>query len=311
MDSILVVNHKEKQCGIHQYGVNIWNALFKSRKHAYIYCECSGDLQLQGYIKSIRPSAIIYNHYPATMPWLTPTVTRRYTVPQLGIMHEVTQESADNATNELFDYHLCPDPTLIENNPICRKTKRLIPPYINHKPYPAIPTIGSFGFGFSDKGFERLVTYVQDNLDDAAINLLMPDNHIVGKRIELNPKLTAKRCRELVRKPRITLNINHGFLSHVELLDFLAGNTINCFLYDVEKHKGISSTVEQALAVHRPIALTRCGMFRHMFSAPVFIEDLPLWEIVNQGIEPLKPFYREWSEQAFINDYDRIIGSIL
>lgn len=308
---LLIVSHRENQCGIYQYGVNIYEALKKSSKYLFDYIECSSKEDLSKAIAKTNPDVIIYNYYPATMPWLTSIVTRQYSIPQLGIMHEVTQEKADKATRELFDCHLCPDPTLIENNPIIIKTKRLMPPYTNTKRLPDIITIGSFGFGFHDKGFERIIETVQSEFDQARIILHLPFNDIVDKKGG-HALGTAERCKRLVTKPGIELTISHDFISKQKLLDFLASNTLNAFFYETQKYHGISSTIEHALAVQRPMAINKCGMFRHVLSATpsICIEDSSLREIINNDILPLVPFYNEWSEAAFIKDYEYIFDRL-
>lgn len=312
-NTILVVSHKQKSCGIYQYGVNITRALQKSVRYSFVYVECSNEQELEQHITQNNPSAIIYNYYPATMPWLNSQITRKYKVVQLGIMHEVTQEEADKATQEMFDYHLCPDPTLVENNPYVFKTRRLIIPYINSTYLPDTITIGSFGFGFSDKGFEKLIETVQKEFGKARVILHIPFNDIVDPKGKLHALDTAKRCRSLVKKSNIELIINHDFLELHQLLDFLASNTLNAFFYEHQKHRGISSCIEHALAVQRPIAITKCGMFRHVWNASpsIFIDDCSLTEIINNGIAPLVPFYNEWSEDNFILDYERILDKIL
>jgi hypothetical protein len=320
MKKILIVNHKEKHCGIHQYGEDIYTALKKSQEFEFRYTECSSAQEFRrSFFRAPVPDAVIYNYYPATMPWLTWDITRDYGINYLhakhiGIMHEVTQESVDKETRALFDYWLCPDPVLVENNPCCLKTKRLIPPYVNTQPVPKVPTIGSFGFGFADKGFENIVAEVQEEFEEAVIRFLMPQNDIVKLNFfnpEHNPVKTAQKCRELIVEPGIKLEISHTFLDKTGVLDFLAGNTINCFFYDPSKNKGISSVVDYALAVKRPIALTKSGMFRHMFGADIFIEDHPMEELIRNGITPLEPYFKEWSEKAFIGDYERILRRVL
>jgi len=228
-------------------------------------------------------------------------------------MHEVTQEEADKATQEMFDYHLCPDPTLVENNPFVFKTRRLIPPYINSQNIPEIVTVGSFGFGFGDKGFERLVETVQQEFDNARIVLNLPFNDIVDKEGKSYALATSERCMSMLSKPGIELVIKHDFLSKQQLLDFLAANTLNAFFYDPHKQLGISSTIEHALAVKRPLAITKCGMFRHVSSASpsICIEDSSLRQIIDNGISPLLPFYSEWSELSFISDCERILDTVL
>lgn len=313
LTKVIIISHKEKQCGIYQYGINIAEALKKSDHFNFIYAECSNKNELDYIISYHNPAVIIYNYYPITMPWLTKEITRQYPLPQLGIMHEVTQKDADNADQEMFDYHLCPDPTLKINNSIIFKTKRLIPPYINSKKLPDIVSIGSFGFGFDDKGFEHIVTSVQDEFDEAIINFLIPFNDIMDKYSKKCALLTAKKCKKLIKKPGIKLNISHKFLTKKQVLDFLANNTINAFFYESEKNRGISSTIDYALAVQRPIAITKCGMFRHILSAKpsINIEDSSLKDIISNDIVPLVRFYNEWSEAAFIMDYERLINQVI
>ena len=310
--TILIVSHKQKQCGIYQYGVNITEALQKSSCYSFAYAECSNYAELKNAVSQTNPAAIIYNYYLATMPWLRKEITKQFQIPQLGIMHEVTQEEADKATPELFDYHLCPDPTLVKNNPIVFKTKRLISPYINATNMPDVVTIGSFGFGFSDKGFERLVSRVQQEFERAKIVLHLPFNNVVEQQGQF-AKATAENCRKLISKPGIQLVINHEFLSKEQLLNFLASNTLNAFFYDSHKDRGISSVIEHALAVQRPLAINKCGMYRHVFSAnpSICIEDTSLTQIINNGIAPLVPFYNEWSEASFILDYEQILDKVL
>ena len=148
MDKILFVSHKNHQCGVYQFGYNIAKALEKSNIFSFVYAECSGVKEFNSIVTKIGPSAIIYNYYPSTMPWLAKKVIRKINVPHIAIFHEVTQENADAADNFLFDYHIAPDPSLLLNNPIVFKTGRLVPDTTNHYPLPKVPTIGSFGFDF-------------------------------------------------------------------------------------------------------------------------------------------------------------------
>jgi SAM-dependent methyltransferase len=312
-NTILIVNHREEHCGIHQYGVNISEALQKSSRYAFAYAECSSAEELHQAVLRTNPSAIIYNYHSPTMPWLSSETTRRYKVPQLGMMHEVTQEEADKATQELFSYHLCPDPTLIENQPYVFKTRRLIPPYLNYKFVPEVVTIGTFGFGSGDKGFERVIHTVQHEFDEARIVMNIPFNDFVPKNIQEDVIERVEFSRQRLVKPGIEVVVTHDFLSRRQLLDFLASNTLNAFFYNPGKDLGISSTIEHALAVQRPIAITKCEMFRHVtsISPSICIEDASLKQIIENGVAPLVPFYNEWSEPNFILDYERILDRVL
>ena len=312
-DTILIVNHKKTQCGIYQYGNDIAGALQKSKVYDFVYAECSSQSELNAAIKICNPKVIIYNYYPFTMPWLNRDITKSYRIPQFTVMHEVTQEEADKATQEMFDGFLCPDPTLKENNRYVHKTARLIPQYYNYQNLPDIITIGSFGFGFCDKGFERLIDIAQKEFDRVRIRIHMPFNSLADDKGTVHALNTAQRCRKTLTNKNVELQINHDYLSKEELFSFLASNTINAFFYDTNKNKGVSSVIDSALAVRRPIAITKSGMFRHVLNATpsICIEDSNFRTIINNGIAPLVPFYNDWSEAGFIKRYEEILGEIL
>jgi len=300
--TVLIVNHAKSQCGIHQYGLNIYAALASSNRYAIAYAECDSRADLSSAMLAFNPSVVLYNYFPVTMPWLDRAAIQGWRAVKLGMMHEVTQQDADAATDELFDLHLCPDPTLVERNALCAKIPRIIPRYSGNARPPTRTKIGSFGFGIHDKGFVRLVETVQREFDEADVEIRMPFNDVVdvaGKTFALE---TSRRCRAAVKKPGIHLSISHDFVTKEELLDFLAGNTLNAFFYDVAKHRGISSTIEHALAVDRPLAITRCGMFRHVTSVTpsICIEDSTLRQIVSNGTAPLASLREEWTEARFL-----------
>jgi SAM-dependent methyltransferase len=216
------------------------------------------------------------------------------------------------ATDEFFAFHIAPDPTLLLRNPIVFKTGRLIPRYRNLHPIPPLPTIGSFGFATSGKGFERLITEVQQAFDRAVIRLSIPPSaffDLDGSR----GRDIAEHCRSLVVKPGIRLEVHHEFLSDEQLLDFLAQNSLNAFFYEHKSGRGISSVIDYALAVERPIAVTKSSMFRHISGSrpPITIEDSTLSEIMSHGFGTLARFYEEWTPENLVWDYERIVGAVL
>lgn len=348
---VLFVTHKQKVCGVHEFGISVAQAIKKSAKYAVTYAECSNPEELSAFVAQERPRAIIFNYYESTLPWLEKELLKKLNIPSLGIMHEVTQSAADSADTSLFDYHIAPDPTLVTNNPIVFKTGRLIPKYTNHFSPPRVTTIGSFGFASAGKGFERLIIAVQEEFDDAIIRLHVP----AGDFMNADVRQVVKRCEKLIVKDGIKLVATHEFLERSQLFDFLAQNTLNAFFYERLDGRGISSTIEMALAVRRPIAITRSSMFRHVLSThpspddpPIYIEGskpemlwwqeftlrwkrrqylvhsadkfpaqwllkppLTLKQIIDNGIAPLERFYNEWTEPNLIRDYERILDRVL
>jgi len=309
---ILILSHKQQQCGVYQFGWKIAEALKKSARYNFVYAECSSPEEYLSIVGRIAPAAIIYNYYPSTMPWLKKKLMQHLKIPHIGILHEVSQQAADSADSSFFQYHIAPDPTLLLKNPVVFKTGRLVPRYDNAYPLPAVPTIGSFGFGTKGKGFEHLITSVQKEYDEVHIRLHIPFAAF-GDSAGIEARTIADKCKLLIVKPGIKLSITHDFLSNEQLLDFLAQNTLNAFFYEENKGRGISSVIDLSLAAQRPIAISRSNMFRHLLSATpsICVDNSSLHQIVQNGFKPLMPYYKEWCEENLIWDYERIIENIL
>ena len=74
--TVLFVSHPKKQCGVFEFGQNIYQAIEGSEKYNIVWIECSALEQLHQAIQQHQPGAIIYNYHPATMPWLCTKVTK-------------------------------------------------------------------------------------------------------------------------------------------------------------------------------------------------------------------------------------------
>ena len=60
-EKILFVSHKNNQCGVYQYGINIINTIQKSKRYSFIYKECSNRKELLDIVNQLQPKSIIYN----------------------------------------------------------------------------------------------------------------------------------------------------------------------------------------------------------------------------------------------------------
>lgn len=312
MTTVLFVNHKKSQCGVYEFGRNIGDALKKSALD-FAYFECGTAEELKVAVSRATPDLVIYNYNPATLSWLNIGVTKKIKCPQISVIHEVTQSVADKADNRLFHFHIAHDPTLLLKNPLVFKAGRLIPSYENKFTEPEIPVIGSFGFA-GKKGQRRLVELVQKEFDEAVIRINIPYatfGDIGGEQT----RAIADECRAALTKPKIQLQITHDFFEQSELLDFIAKNTVNLFLYEPmdDDHRGISGVVDLALAVKRPLGITNQKMFRHIVGAhpSICVEKNSIKEIIKNGTRPLEPFYKEWSAENLCWDYERIISDVL
>ncbi|HTX19408.1 MAG TPA: hypothetical protein VMG34_12205 [Bacteroidota bacterium] len=332
--TVLFVSHKKAQCGVYEFGKSITDVLESSTLYRFKRVECSSVKELEEAVGEANPAAIIYNYYEAVMPWVMTRYGLRLChnhiaglrIPQIGIIHEITQHVANTATgyrkrlivggpnpgNQLFDFYIAPDPTLLLLNPLVYKTGRLIPSYRNDAPVPPIPVIGSFGFGTPKKGFERIVELVQDEFDEARIRFNIPSADF-GDKEGVQGRAIAERCQKLVRKPGVKLVVTHDFLDQRGILDFLAGNTINVFLYEDKGGRGLSSALDLAMAVKRPIAVSDAVMFRHLFDADpsVCVTNNSLRSIIRNGFTPLQKHYEEWTAENLRWEYERIVTSCL
>jgi len=317
---ILFVSHPQKQCGVHEFGKAVSDTLQSSTQYDFIYTECGSMKELQDAIHTHEPAAILYNYHISTLPWLTEKIihtkyrplNRHLDLPQVGIMHEVTQEKADAADDSLFDYHIAADPTLLLKNPLVFKTGRLVPPYNNPFAAPATPTIGSFGFATPNKGFEEIVKAVQHEFEEAIIRFNIPSADFGDKDGNNAAKLVAV-CKSIITKPGISLVATHDFLDKQGVLDFLARNTINVFLYQDTNNRGISSTTDYGLAVDRPMAVSDSIMFRHLHAVTpsVVYGKTTLKNIIANGTLGIAALKKEWDAPNLVWDYERIVTAVL
>lgn len=341
MTSILFITHADKQCGIYQYGLRFFRALEKIPLFNSHYAECKSAQDFLSAVELFKPDIIIYNYYPTTLPFLTPKLFRSLKkCIHIAVMHEMDQKLADAVSGSEFHYYLYGDPTL-KTTPFVFRMGRLLPSYKSSKEACSDKRIriGSYGFGFPSKGFPRLIKQVQREFDTALIRLHIPRNPIVDPKDKLRTAV-INRCKKMVQKSEFSLEISEDFLSEEALLNFLASNDLNVFLYKDRKKRcsGIASAPDFALAVDKPIAISHCPMFRHLvslspsivipISAPTrllrsFINHpwmkrlqkrefnySSLQAVIEQGTTHLKHLQREWGEEEFIANLQRSLSEI-
>ena len=336
LETILFVTHTKKQCGVYQFGSDIFDVLVNSTRYNFVKLECNYLSQLVDEVSKIKPLGIIYNYHPSVMPWLCTKISKGIyknniagiSCIQVGIIHEITQQVADEATvyrnrfilggskkklNSLFDFYVGADPTLLLKNPYVFKTGRLVHTFFNENSaeHFSVPIIGSFGFATPNKGFERLVLKVQEEFDEAIIRINMPSADF-GDEDGSKARQIAKNCENLITKKGIILQVTHDFFDDKKLVEFLSANTINAFFYTDKTGRGISSAVDKAIAAKKPIVVTNCPMFRHILSTKpsVCVDDLSIKQIMQNGFSPLQPFVQEWNNENLIWEYERILNTI-
>jgi len=305
---VLIVNHSQQSCGVWQFGKRFHDLASRSTKIRYLYREMHDLSTLINTINELQPDLVIYNWYPVTMGWLPESfILNTKQVKHLFNWH-------DGHVRQNYDGYIFfgageKDP---DAQRIYEEKSFIIPrPLFDYKAAHEkneIPHIGSFGLSGWHKGFPDLVTMVNNTFDEAVLNIHMPFAAFGDKQGVEGKKIVAM-CRELNTNPNIQLNLTHHLLSNRELLDFLAKNDINAFLYQANS-EGLSSVTDYALSVKKPIAITNSMMFRHIVSDEVVVRnDNSLIDILNRGTKPLEKFYKMWSTDRFVEELDNVVES--
>lgn len=337
---VLFVSHKKSQCGIYEFGRNIYQAIKNSNTFDFRYVEAGSLEELKEAIRLNHPVAIIYNFFSGTMPWALTKLpstgkkhekiqylNRLYDIPviQIGIIHSIEQFVADEAVkrqrfvsgnvhNKMFDYYITPDPTLVLKNPLVYKTGRPLFKYTNPYTLPEIPVFGSATLATGGKGFAKFIGKVQQEYDKAKIRINIPKADFDEAGIMSRYK---REFSQMALKPGIELEITNHYFSTEGLLDFLAQNTANFYLYDKEGTRedplGISSALDNAMSVKRPVIISHSSMFRHVLNELPYldIDKSSIRSIVEKGFAPLEDLYREWQPECMCWEYERILKDIL
>lgn len=299
---VLFVNSSEPNCGVHQFGLNLWRILDGSKRMAFGYCAPRSEAELLAAIDNFQADMVLFNFYPCTFPWLTLdtlNAVRARGAKLVTIFHETRVTG--------FDVFIYPDPTFAGNYrqlnqwfPMGRPLPKAREVSAIHR---EIPLISTSGFGFAWKGHERLTRMVVEQFARATLRLHLPFAKY-GDADGAQARATAQRCREIVAGTEIKLQVDHDFMEPEAFVDWLAESDLNAYLYDeADPSRGIASTTDHALAARRPLALTRTRMFRHLHHIEgIFVEERTLPEILAAGTAALQPAYEAFSEEQVLRD---------
>lgn len=306
--SFLFLNHCVQNCGVYQYGKRLNEILQKEKDITYIYKEISTYDEYHNVITEYNNvCAVIYNYHPSTMWWLNyMNIQRR--VKNIGIPHECSEY--------LFDIICDLDPTTLTTanrftlpRPIYENVDEIIlepttnaniESFIYSYTDTNIPIFGSFGFGFDNKGFDKIVKIVNEQYDVAIIKFVIPIAHFDPDPYTIHKM--RESCINSNQKPGIVLMICHEFFSDADLLKFLKSNTMNIFMYDELHGRGISSTIDYALSVKQPIGISNSYMFRHIYSHDICLYKNPITYCMKNS-----KYYIEKYTQLYSNENIRCV----
>lgn len=303
MKKVLILNHYQKACGVQQFGRRVWDLVKDSNKVNYSYREVEDVKTFYKYATEVAPDIILFNWHRGTMPWLTEEIVLSLGSKSYFIFH-------DEVTRINYDKYLFFGDYDFNGGEKFGNKKVLLPrpllKYTGDYPKNSVPTIGCFGFGFWNKGYHKLTKLVNDTFRKSVLNLHMPYSYF-GDPLKTQTKEVEKECRKLATNPGMKLNITHDLLDDDGVLKFLAGNDLNAFLYD-NNGEGISSVIDYALSVKRPIAISDSKMFRHIYNMDIFVEKTPIEFILKNGTEPLEKYYSMWNPDKFQVEMDKVFN---
>ena len=312
MIKVLFISRKADNCGVNDYGKRVNSILQTSTLLDVHFAEIETATEYVEWYNKIIPDVILYNYYPTILQFITDDfIAPIRHIPHVTVYHEVGFAFSPNGIIDI-------NSTKLENpdNNFFVSPRPLFNYSIEDNLIPnPIPVIGSFGFGFPDKNFPRIAELVCSQFDKALIKLSIPFATF-GDADGNMAKAEADKVKEVIQKSGnngIQLEVNHNFMGHNDVLHFLRGNDINVFLYDKHETRSLSSTIDYALSVRKPIAISNSAMFRHIQSATpsICVDDLTLPQIISNGIEPLQPFYEQHSNKKLLEKYEYALTTIL
>ena len=311
---ILFLNHKIQACGVYQYGLRVSNILKKSNKNNYIYSEIDNYHEYLNCVSVHNPDIIIYNYHTSTMSWLNSNNIQKK-VKNVVIPHD--------SSSDFFDYLFSIDPDEIEINniyniprPIYENVEDIFSTYkikdnsienfINYNEGPDVPIFGSFGFGFQNKGFDKIIDVINQNYTKAIIKLVITIAHFDPNNIT-NYNIISNLCKLKNVNPNIKLLICNNFFTNEEILLFLHSNTANIFIYDKMDGRGISSVIDYAISVNKPFIISDSYMFRHIYSDDICVYKTNIKDAINNSRNKLPYFINKYSNKNLIDKIDKTL----
>ena len=317
---VLFLNHGVVNCGVYQYGKRLFNVLNRGKCiFEIVYKEINNLSEYEHIISEFtettryKETIILYNYHEATMPWLHRGAMSS-NIKHIGIPHETTRQ--------LFDKVIDIDPSSGKETSIPRpliewdESNKYISNNLNLNNFikygieDDITIIGSFGFGFDNKGFHKIVTKVCREYDAAIIKILIPVAHYDPYR-ERTIYRTMEKCNIENTKPGVKLLFCTEFMSESELMAFLGSNSLNLFMYDKLEGRGISSAVDYAISSGKPLGISSSHMFRHIWCEDIDAETKTCKDLIDSGGKWVNSVKCQGWNDKIVYKINKIISGLL
>lgn len=302
MKNIAFIIDNDPRNSISGYALTVYDVLKTSTKYNYQLVQAPftsppDKTSSLNWLNGLGADGIIYNWYPSRENWIFDYTMSGVKVPQFvigGHGHVPQLEEAKHIWSAYVD---------------CKTTERLTPlprPVINYPDLHYSPPlgrikIGSFGLGFRNKNYPKLVEMVNEQFSDVVVDLNIHMSY-TKDTFALTNKI-AQECKAAAM-PNVFVNITFDYLkTSCDIAKFLNANDLNVFIYDDEPHLNVtSSSLDHALSARKPIALSKSSYFSHMKNVPgIWVEERGLKEIMNDGITPLESVYAQHNRETMLN----------
>lgn len=316
METVLFINHDSPQCGIYQFGKNIYTTLSANNSNLYFYRygECKDVTTFLNLINIYKPKIVILNCVLEKHSSLYKLSMLNVPIIFIDILHE-SSHYLHYTNNLIFKHHIIANPNIENLNlgTFFYPLPRLLPT-VKLELYKEneLPTIGCCGFGLLDRGWVNVINIVMRDYNEAVIKFHMPFNDIVDPNGMNHAISTVELCKKITLKPGIKLEVDHSFLSIEDTVRFLSQNTINLFLYDEPKRKGISSSIDFALASKRPFGINSSPMYEHLrdIEPKINVEKNTLQDISKLDISIYEKYRNIWSREVFCTTVEKTLQTI-
>ena len=297
MKKVLLINHQHKACGVYQYGKRLYEILSDDIRVEYQSLETESSSELLETVSKFNPDVIIYNYNPITMSWFDAETSTKISAKQIYIYHDGT-----------FPIYFKHNAFLMVDMTEDRSQNRFSIPRPTPKPIDlksktnSVFTIGSFGLALEHKGFVELCRKIQSQYDEVLIRLHLTESYYCDSDGGTLRSI-VNRCKEVITKPGISLEISTDFVDDNSILEFLSQNDINVFNYDPLPGVGPSSVIDYLPVSGKPFAINSSYMFRHINSLfpELNWDNNSLDEIVSCGDYYVKELFKLWNPQNIRN----------
>jgi hypothetical protein len=303
----LFINPSKAQCSIYESGIMIYKSLLLSKRYSLDYLEIDGNHR----DVSNRYDFYAFNYHYSTMGWLNTKSVRSLPGMKITFVLEVIPNNPFILCPEsVFDAYCVLDPTMrIADKRVYAFTRPL--EIIGTKSMykePEIPTIGSFGFATSGKGFDLVVDAVNREFDRAIVRINIPPGTYTDgfslRKTQYTDYL-VELCQK-VAKEGVQVVVTHDYMTKEGLIAWCAQNTLNCFLYN-RSQPGLAATTDQAISSGRPLAVSANETFRHIhpYITPYPLQSLK--ESISSSLPQVLKMQRDWSPEKFAAKFEAVL----